>query len=117
MTLTPATPATEQSDGPATSPEGVLAEISRLLRELLAEYALEDAEITRDTSFHDDLELESVDLVTLSGALRDTYGDRVNFAEFIADLELDEIIALTVGQLVDHVVTSLNTVPAETTGS
>ena len=32
---------------------------------------------------------------------------RVNFAEFIADLELDEIIALTVGQLVDYVVASL----------
>ncbi|WP_431047939.1 phosphopantetheine-binding protein [Streptomyces sp. P1-3] len=78
-----------------------------MLRTLLEEYALDDAEITRETTFHDDLELESVDLVTLSGSLREHYGDRVNFAAFIADLELDEIIALTVGRLVDHVVVSL----------
>ncbi|MEV0259895.1 acyl carrier protein [Streptomyces sp. NPDC050617] len=78
-----------------------------MLRELLAEYGLDDAEIARETTFHDDLELESVDLVGLSGALREHYGDRVNFAAFIADLELDEIIALTIGQLVDYVVESL----------
>jgi len=85
----------------------VLADIAVMLRELLEEYGLDDAEIGRDTKFHDDLELESVDLVTLSGRLRDHYGDKVNFAEFIAERELDEIIALTVGELVDHVVTSL----------
>ncbi|MEU7041742.1 phosphopantetheine-binding protein [Streptomyces varsoviensis] len=78
-----------------------------MLRELLAEYGLDDAEIARETTFHDDLELESIDLVGLSGALREHYGDRVNFAAFIAGLELDEIIALTIGQLVDYVVDSL----------
>ncbi|AIG77649.1 MULTISPECIES: acyl carrier protein [Amycolatopsis] len=85
----------------------VLADLTVMLRELLEEYGLDDAEIGRDTKFHDDLELESIDLVTLSGRLRDHYGDRVNFAEFIAERELDEIIALTVGELVDHVVASL----------
>ncbi|WP_055487841.1 acyl carrier protein [Streptomyces sp. WMMB 322] len=78
-----------------------------MLRELLEEYGFDEAEIGRETTFHDDLELESIDLVTLSGSLREHYGDRVNFAEFVADLELDEIIALTVGQLVDFVVASL----------
>ncbi|KFZ78834.1 acyl carrier protein [Amycolatopsis sp. MJM2582] len=85
----------------------VLADLTVMLRELLEEYGLDDAEIGRDTKFHDDLELESIDLVTLSGRLRDHYGDKVNFAEFIAERELDEIIALTVGELVDHVVASL----------
>ena len=85
----------------------VLADIAGMLRALLAEYGLDDAEITMTTTFHEDLELESIDLVALSGSLREHYGERVNFAAFIAELELDEIIALTVGQLVDHVVASL----------
>ncbi len=99
-----------ESTGTATlvaDADVVLADLTRMLRELLEEYGLEDADINRETTFHDDLELESVDLVALSGTMREHYGDRVNFAEFIADLELDEIIALTVGQLVDHVVASL----------
>ncbi|WP_086842082.1 acyl carrier protein [Amycolatopsis kentuckyensis] len=85
----------------------VLAQLSGMLRELLEEYGLDDAEITMDTTFHDDLELESVDLVALSGQLREHYGDRVNFATFIAERELDEIIALTVGELVRYIVASL----------
>ncbi|MGW3962782.1 acyl carrier protein [Amycolatopsis sp. NPDC005003] len=85
----------------------VLAQLSGMLRELLEEYGLDDTEITMDTTFHDDLELESVDLVALSGQLREHYGDRVNFATFIAERDLDEIIALTVGELVRHIVVSL----------
>ncbi|HET6710152.1 acyl carrier protein [Amycolatopsis sp.] len=85
----------------------VLAQLSGMLRELLEEYGLDDTEITMETTFHDDLELESVDLVALSGQLREHYGDRVNFANFIAERDLDEIIALTVGELVRHIVASL----------
>ncbi|KDN17488.1 acyl carrier protein [Amycolatopsis rifamycinica] len=85
----------------------VLAQLGGMLRELLEEYGLDDAEITMDTTFHDDLELESVDLVALSGQLRERYGDRVNFATFIAERDLDEIIALTVGELVRYIVASL----------
>nr|WSZ94282.1 acyl carrier protein [Streptomyces sp. NBC_00857] len=85
----------------------VLADITDMLRELLEEGGLDDVEIARETTFHDDLELESIDLVTLAGVLREHYGDRVNHALFIADLELDEIIALTVGELVDYVAASL----------
>ena len=89
--------------------DAVLAEISAMLRVLLDEYELEDAEITMDTKFHHDLELESIDLVGLSGQLRDHYGDKINFASFIADKELEEIIGLTVGDLVAFVVDSLRT--------
>lgn len=94
---------------PPAGDEGtVLADIVGMLRELLEDYGgLEDAEIVRETTFHDDLELESIDLVALAGSLREHYGDRVNFAEFIAGLDLEEIIALTVGQLTDYVAASL----------
>jgi acyl carrier protein len=91
----------------SADPATVLADIAGMLRTVVADLGLDDVEITRGTTFHDDLELESIDLVVLSGALREHYGERVNFAEFVGGLELDEIIALTVGRLVDHVVASL----------
>lgn len=86
----------------------VLAEIAADLRAVLDEYGMDEVEIDRDTRFHDDLELESIDLVELATKLRDRYGDRINFAEFVGSLKLAEIIALTVGQLVDYVVGSLH---------
>jgi acyl carrier protein len=87
--------------------DAVLADIAQMLRVLLDEYGLEDVEITMDTKFHDDLELESIDLVGLSGQLRDHYGDQINFAAFIAEKDLEEIIAVTVGELVAFVLDAL----------
>ncbi|MET8411671.1 phosphopantetheine-binding protein [Streptomyces sp. NPDC005195] len=98
---------TQPAQSPAPDPATVLADISAILRVVLEEYGLDDFEITMETSFHDDLELESIDLVTLSAQLREFYGERVNFAAFIADRGLEEIIELTVGDLVGHVVDTL----------
>ncbi|TKA10486.1 acyl carrier protein [Actinacidiphila oryziradicis] len=78
-----------------------------MLATLLDEYGLEDVEIGMETRFNRDLELESIDLVTLAGHLEARYGQQVNFAEFLAGMELDEIIELTVGRLVEHVVQCL----------
>ncbi|MDF2255200.1 acyl carrier protein [Streptantibioticus ferralitis] len=87
----------------------VLGEITGMLAALLDGYDLTPAEITMQSRFTDDLELESIDLVTLAEQLQARWGEQVNFAEFIADMELDEIICLTVGQLVGYVVTRLRT--------
>ncbi|AXB43645.1 acyl carrier protein [Amycolatopsis albispora] len=89
------------------STERILAEISEMIEVVLADYGTGDVEIGMDTRFTDDLEMESIDLVALAGQLEERYGGQVNFAEFIAGLELDEIIELTVGALVRHVEGSL----------
>ncbi|QRX96693.1 acyl carrier protein [Streptomyces noursei] len=86
------------------SEEAVFEEVGGMLHAVLGEYGgVVDAGITMDTRFHDDLDLESIDLVTLGGHLQARYGERVNFAEYLAGLGLEEIIDLTVGQLVEHV--------------
>jgi acyl carrier protein len=96
-----------------TSPAAVLQEIRAILERVRGESELTDTiEITMDTTFQEDLELESIDLVQLGSHLDVRYGGRVNFAEFIADLELDEIISLTVGRLVDFVVARLRAAPS-----
>ncbi|MGW5449315.1 acyl carrier protein [Streptomyces asiaticus] len=107
----PSPAAEAPAEAPVSAPEAdapaVLAEISGMLRTMLDEYGLDDIEVTMETRFTEDLELESIDLVTLAGSLEARYGRQVNFAEFVADLELDEIIDLTVGRLVEYVVRCL----------
>jgi acyl carrier protein len=99
---TRAAPAAAAPTAPA-----VLAELAGMLRAMLDEDGLDDIEVDMETRFTDDLELESIDLVALAGTLQDRYGQEVNFAEFVAGLELDEIIGLTVGQLVEYIVRCL----------
>lgn len=108
-----ATPRPADTAPHPVGPDLVLADIAGLLARLMEdEYGLDDVEIGMDTTFNRDLELESIDLVTLAGLLEERYGGRVNFAEFLAGMEFDEIIELTVGRLVEYVVTSLKAAEA-----
>ncbi|HEY4021939.1 MAG TPA: acyl carrier protein [Pseudonocardiaceae bacterium] len=90
-----------------TTTEEALAELTRILTEILDGYGLDGVEITMTTVFHDDLELESVDLVTVGARLAERYGKQVNLAAYLAEKELTEVIGLQVGELADFVVASL----------
>jgi acyl carrier protein len=56
-----------------------------------------------DTTFAEDLELESIEIVALAEQVQDRYGDEVDFPGWLGELELDAIIGLTVGQLVARI--------------
>src|SRR5579862_3865403 len=81
----------------------ILADITRMLGEVIGEDYLLDVEITRNTAFSGDLELESIEFVALAGLMKAHYGNDVDFVGFLADKTLHEIIALRVGQVIDHI--------------
>ena len=89
------------------SAENVLADIREILVELLGDYAVEPDEITVETTFHEDLGLESIDLVTVAAKLSERYGEHVNLAAFLAEQELDDVIGMQIGMLVDFVLTAV----------
>lgn len=91
---------------PTTEPDAarVLADVRAALTEVIGADDLVGIDIEADTSFQEDLEMESIEFVSLSEALMARYGDRVDFVAWMASMELDEILALTVGDLVDFVV-------------
>ncbi|MBP2471702.1 acyl carrier protein [Crossiella equi] len=91
----------------AVDADEVLADVAVMIRTLLEHYGMDDTAIGRWCRFHDDLDLESIDLVKLATALRDRYGASVNLAAFLAGLDIDAMIGLTVGHLVDFIVASL----------
>jgi acyl carrier protein len=85
----------------------ILDQVRAMLIEIIgAEYAL-SLDIGMDTSFDADLELESIEFVKLAAMLAEQYGDRVNFVAFLATKELDEIIEMTVGEVVTHIANCL----------
>lgn len=59
--------------------------------------------ITMDTTFGGDLELESIEFVALADRLRTAFGERVNFVAFLAEKNVDDMVSLTVGDVVRYV--------------
>jgi acyl carrier protein len=74
-----------------------------MLAEVIGEDYVTSLEIEPETSFQEDLEIESIELVALGERLQEEYA-HVDFADWLATMEVDEIIAMTVGDLVAHIV-------------
>ena len=91
----------------AVTEEEVLAAITEMIGEIIGEDYLAEIHVTMDSMVTEDLELESIEFVALAEQLRNCYGERVDFVDWIAGMELDQIILLTVGQLVEFVVRCL----------
>lgn len=87
------------------SKDEVLAVVAGIIREVIGEDWAEETTIALDTSFAEDLELESIEFVALAEQLQEHYGDDVDFVGWLSGKELDAIIALTVGDLVEFIVT------------
>ena len=95
--------AAEAAAADGTTTQQVLEAVTEMLRVVIGDDELLVDKVTMDTSFNDDLELESIEFVALAERLQQRYGERVDFVTWISDLELDELIAMTVGELVRFV--------------
>lgn len=85
------------------TPDQILTDIRSMLVEIIGpEYAV-GLDIGMATSFDADLQLESIEFVKLAAKLAEHYGGRVNFVAFLAERTLNEIIDMTVGDVVTHI--------------
>ncbi|MET0493085.1 MAG: acyl carrier protein [Actinoplanes sp.] len=89
----------------------ILADVAAMLRSVLGDFA-DDTEITPATTFRDDLQMESIDVVSLAGRLQARYGSAVNLALFVSSLDVESVGELTVGSLVDYITDALAKAPA-----
>ena len=97
-----------QSPGTKTTEDEILDEVVGILVEVIGEDFLLEVEVTSDTSFNDDLAVESIEFVALAEKLRERYGERVDFVAFVGEMELEEIVSMTVGRLVTHIHQCIN---------
>ncbi len=85
----------------------ILAAVTEMIAEVVGDELELDEPITTETSFNRDLELESIEFVALAELLQERYGSGLDFADWLSQKELDEIIELEVGDLVEYIVECL----------
>ncbi len=95
------------SISPTVDLDTIVDAIIAILVEVIGDEFLLDVEVTMETTFSHDLELESIEFVAMAEKLQERYAG-VDFTAFLAGLEIDEILALSVGQLAGHVARSLD---------
>jgi acyl carrier protein len=92
------------------------AGITECLVAVIGDEFLVDIDMTPETTFSRDIELESIEFVALADRLRQRYGGRVDFTSFLAGMTIDEILGLTVGGLAQYITQSVAGLRGDDTG-
>jgi acyl carrier protein len=100
----PGPTAPEGVDAVGARTEEVLGVVRTIIADVIGDDYVQQIEIDMDTSFQDDLDIESIEFVALGEKLMERYGERVDFAAWLATMDVDEIMGMTVGRLVEHIV-------------
>jgi acyl carrier protein len=85
------------------SDRGLLAEITQLLVEVTGEDVAWGDAVTEATELEADLRLDSLETLALAQRLRERYGQAVDLPGYCAELDLDHLVGLTVGDVVSYV--------------
>jgi acyl carrier protein len=81
----------------------LLGEVIGLLRQVIGEDPGWAERVTPSARLDQDLRLDSLEVTALAGLLQGAYGDEVDLAAFLAELDFDQLVALTVGDLAGYV--------------
>jgi acyl carrier protein len=79
------------------------ADLAGALAAATGDDCLLTAGIGATTTLEGDLCLDSLDLAALAAVLRDRYGTTLDLVGYVAGLDIDEIIGLTVGDVAGYV--------------
>jgi acyl carrier protein len=78
-------------------------DIARALAAAIGDESLLSAGLSAATRLEGDLCLDSLDLTAVGALLRERYGTAVDLTGYVAGLDIDEIIELTVGEVARYV--------------
>ncbi len=88
-------------DGPGG--QRALGEVITLLRQVIGDDPRWADRVTPAARLDQDLRMDSLEMAALAAALGEAYGDRVDLAAFVAGLDFDHLVALTVADVAAYV--------------
>ncbi|MDR3307847.1 MAG: phosphopantetheine-binding protein [Coriobacteriales bacterium] len=75
--------------------------LQAIITELIGPDVAQIVGIRRDSTFSNDLEMDSIQIVSFSEKVHERFGDQVDFVTWLSHRPLESLISLTVGDVAD----------------
>jgi acyl carrier protein len=98
---------TPKPTGEQAEQTSVFSEVERMIIDIIGAEAAEFTDISEQSTFVADLEMDSIQIVQLAEGINELYGKQVNFLGLLSDKSLKELLKLTVGDIVEFIETSI----------
>ena len=90
---------------PATkmNSDRIFALMVEFITDVIGEEFVEEMDITMESSFNKDLEMDSIEIVAFSEKIKQHFGDRIDFTGWLSNMDIDQLIALNLGMIVNFI--------------
>jgi len=72
------------------------------ITEVIGEEFVEEMDITPESSFTKDLEMDSIEIVAFSEKIKAHFGDQIDFTGWLSSMDLDELINLDLRMIINY---------------
>ncbi|HMI04505.1 MAG TPA: hypothetical protein VK541_18590 [Pedobacter sp.] len=77
--------------------------LKQFITEVIGEEFVEEMDIDMNSSFTKDLEMDSIEIVSFSEKIKAHYGDQIDFTGWLSNMDLDQLINLNLGMIVNYI--------------
>jgi acyl carrier protein len=85
------------------SNEQIFELLKQFITEVIGEEFVEEMDITMESSFTKDLEMDSIEIVSFSEKIKAHFGEQIDFTGWLSNMGLDELINLNLGTIVNYI--------------
>ena len=87
--------------------ESVRGTVEGTIIDVVGRWYYEECQTGLDSTFAEDIELESMEVMEIAERLIETYEGKVDFVTWFSSMDFEELIVLTIGDVVNFVVATL----------
>lgn len=73
------------------------------ITEVIGAEFVEEMDITPESSFTKDLEMDSIEIVSFSEKIKLHFGDQMDFTGWLSSMDLDELINLDLNMIINYI--------------
>lgn len=73
------------------------------ITEVIGAEFVEEMDITPESSFTRDLEMDSIEIVSFSEKIKAHFGDQIDFTGWLSSMDLDQLIDLDLSMIINYI--------------
>ncbi|MDR2122918.1 MAG: acyl carrier protein [Flavobacteriaceae bacterium] len=82
--------------------------LKQFITEIIGEDIAKELDITPDSIFTKDLEMDSIEIVSFAEKVKAEYGNGIDFNGWLSEMGMDKIISLSIKDIVNFIVDATN---------
>lgn len=77
--------------------------LKQFITDIIGEEFVEEMDVSMESSFTKDLEMDSIEIVAFSEKVKSHFGEDIDFTGWLSGLDLDQLIDLKIKDIVDYI--------------